>query len=165
MRRLLAVITLAVGLVGGARAEPHDDALGAYEAGEYEAALAVWRALAEQGHARAQSSLAFLYQNGDGVPQDYAAAAIWYHRAAVQGDALAQWNLGFMHRHGQGVAVDLVRAYAWFSRAALALDAALAVVAIGDRDEVAAQLTPGQLDEARRLPTIVDQARRDRHAP
>ena len=35
-----------------------------------------------------------MYDNGEGVPQDYAEAVKWYRLAAEQGDARAQYNLG-----------------------------------------------------------------------
>ena len=66
----------------------------AYERGDYAAALAEWQPLAEQGHALAQFALGFMYDSGEGVPQDHAQAAIWYRKAAEQGDAKAQNNLG-----------------------------------------------------------------------
>ena len=49
---------------------------------------------AEQGHARAQTNLAWLYQNGIGVPQDDREAADWYGLAATLRKAKAQTNNG-----------------------------------------------------------------------
>ncbi len=40
--------------------------------------------LAEQGHARAQSNLGFMYQEGGGVQQGYIRAVKWYRLAAGQ---------------------------------------------------------------------------------
>ena len=42
---------------------------------------------AEQGNAAAQYNLGVMYDNGEGVPQDYAEAAKWYRLAAEQGEA------------------------------------------------------------------------------
>ena len=42
---------------------------------------------AEQGDAVAQFNLGVKYDNGQGVPQDYAEAVKWYRKAAEQGDA------------------------------------------------------------------------------
>ena len=36
------------------------------------------------------NSLGLLYQNGQGVPQDYAKAREWYEKAADKGDARAK---------------------------------------------------------------------------
>ena len=45
----------------------------------------------------AQYNLGVMYDNGDGVPQDYKEAVKWYRLAAEQGDASAQYNLGLMY--------------------------------------------------------------------
>ena len=42
----------------------------------------------------AQYNLGVMYENGQGVPQDYKTAVKWYRLAAEQGDAGAQFNLG-----------------------------------------------------------------------
>ena len=56
---------------------------------------------AEQGEVDAQNNLGAVYENGDGVPQDYAEAVRWYREAANQGYALAQFNLGFLYYEGK----------------------------------------------------------------
>ena len=66
----------------------------------------------------AQNSLGVLYQNGQGVPQDYAEALTWYRLAADQGNARAQFNLGNMYRDGRGVTQDYAEAIKWFRLAA-----------------------------------------------
>ena len=54
------------------------------------AAMAEWRAEAEQGDAGAQIVLGFMYKNDrGGVPQDDAEAVRWFRLAANQGDAAA----------------------------------------------------------------------------
>ena len=45
---------------------------------------------AEQGDAKAQFNLGFIYSNGKGVPKDYAEAVKWTRKAAEQGHAEAQ---------------------------------------------------------------------------
>ena len=40
---------------------------------------------AEQGDATAQVNLGVLYNNGQGVPQNYVQAHMWYNLAAAQG--------------------------------------------------------------------------------
>jgi hypothetical protein len=64
-----------------------------------------------------------MYQNGWGVPRDYAEAMKWYRLAAAQGDALAQNNLGVMYRDSLGVPRDLDQALAWFRKGAAGGDA------------------------------------------
>jgi TPR repeat protein len=71
------------------------------------------RAAAEQGDARGQSNLGFMYEFGLGVPQDYAEAVTWYRLAAEQGHATGQTSLGFMYYFGQGVPQDYAEAVKW----------------------------------------------------
>lgn len=73
---------------------------------------------AEQGNAEAQFRLAYMYDVGQGVTQDYANAVKWYQRAAEQGNADAQTNLGRMYWGGEGVPQDYSRAVKWFRKAA-----------------------------------------------
>ena len=44
-----------------------------------------------------------MYENGLGVPEDYAEAELWFRRAADQGLKTAQWLLGTMYETGYGV--------------------------------------------------------------
>src|SRR5579872_254988 len=70
-----------------------------------------------RGSARAQGRLGFRYENGFGVPQNYAAAADLYLRAAEQGDAFAQCRLGLSYDKGHGVPTDLILSYKWLDLA------------------------------------------------
>ena len=81
-------------------------------------AVSACRRLADQGDALAQFSLGLMYDNGRGVPQDYAEAVRWYRKAAEQEDAKAQYNLGQMYRLGYGVQRNYDEAVRWFRRAA-----------------------------------------------
>lgn len=118
----------------------------AYNRGDFAAALREWRPLAEQGDASAQFSLGLSYENGDGVPRDYTKARQWYEKAAVQRDAKAQLYLGLQSAFGQGGPVDLAQAHMWYSLAAGNGHAGAAVY----RDELARQMTPAQIAEARK---------------
>jgi TPR repeat protein len=60
-----------------------------------------------------------MYENGQGVPQDYKTAVKWYTLAAEQGDADAQGNLGVMYAFGDGILKDYVYAHMWGSIAAM----------------------------------------------
>ena len=71
--------------------------------------------LANQGIPTAQVSLAFMYENGNGVPQDYAEAMRWYRLAAEQGNAGSQFNLGLMYGTGKGVPRNIVLGYTWLN--------------------------------------------------
>jgi TPR repeat protein len=59
-----------------------------------------------------------LYEDGHGVPQDYAAAAAWYRRAAEQGSVGAQYRIGRLYQYGLGVPKDYAQAMAWYREAA-----------------------------------------------
>ncbi len=49
---------------------------------DFAKALQWYRKAAEQGHAKAQGNLGFMYGRGQGVPQDYAQAHMWFNLAA-----------------------------------------------------------------------------------
>ena len=75
--------TLTASLVLGAMAE-------AAVAGSLED---IYRVGAEKGNASAQFSLGFMYEKGQGVPQDYVQAYMWFDLAAAQGTkGAAQWR-------------------------------------------------------------------------
>lgn len=65
-----------------------------------------------------QFHLGAMYENGNGVPQDYAQAAIWYRKAADQGDAKAEYRLGVLYANGLGVPQDKTQAAGLFLSAA-----------------------------------------------
>ena len=129
-----------------------DEAVAAYQRGDYATVVRELRPLAEQGDAKAQFELGVMYATGLGVPQDYAEAVKWYRKAAEQGVAEAQYILGFMYRKGRGVPQDYLRAYAWYDLAAstfpLGEDRDQAVE---NRDTVAKTMTPAQISEAEKL--------------
>ncbi len=152
MKKLLTSLSMAGALAlsaPAALAQDLDEGLAAFQAADYQAALAEFRPLAEQGDANAQLVLGLMYISGQGVAQDYGEAARLYRLAAEQGVAPAQLNLGVMYGIGEGVTQDMVRAYMWFDLAA----------ALGNdnakrgRDKVAQELSPEQIAEAERLAT------------
>src|SRR5208283_3265817 len=60
-----------------------------------------------------------MYQEGKGVPRDYAEAVRWLRKAADQGDAKAQDALGLMYQDGsKRVPQDYAEAARWWRRAA-----------------------------------------------
>jgi uncharacterized protein len=109
--------------------------------------LKLWRPLAEQGDASAQNNLGVMYDQGQGVPQDYAEAVKWYRKAAEQGHAKAQSNLGVMYGNGQGVPQDYVQAHMWWNLSAAQGNEN----AVKNRDIVAKLMTPAQIAEAQKL--------------
>jgi TPR repeat protein len=111
----------------------------------YDEAVKWYRKAAEQGYAKAQFNLGVCYDTGRGVPQNYMEAVKWYRKAAVQGHAKAQFNLGVSYKYGQGVTRDYVESYAWLSLSAAGGE----TIALKSREEVAAQLSPPDLERAR----------------
>ena len=61
-----------------------------------------------------QFSLGNMYDEGQGVPQDYEEKLKWYRLSAEQGDAEAQFDLGTMYYQGQGVPQDDKEAFKWY---------------------------------------------------
>ena len=96
-----------------------EDGRAAYLRGDFAAAVALWRPLAEKGDPVAQYSMGVTYDKGQGVPQDYRQAVAWYRKAADQGHSTAQYNLGVMYSLGQGVLQDYQQAVAWYRKAAV----------------------------------------------
>ena len=138
-------------------AEAQNDLGGMYDEGQgvtqdYKEAVKWWRRAAEQGYAKAQTHLGYMYQHGDGVIKDYKEAVKWYRLAAEQGNAAAQTNLGNMYHNGDGVIYDRVSAHMWHN---LAASNALSTIgyerAKENRDDVAEEMTPSQLEESTRL--------------
>jgi TPR repeat protein len=88
-----------------------------------------------------------MYEEGRGVPQDYAEAFQWFQLAADQELAEAQLSLGVMYDQGRGVPQNYVEAYKWY-----ALSAAQGnTIAVTNRDIVLGQMTPAQIAEGQRL--------------
>ncbi|MBF0127990.1 MAG: sel1 repeat family protein [Magnetococcales bacterium] len=80
--------------------------------------LALVRALALEGNAKAQHNLGAMYLKGLGVPKDPVQAAEWFARAGEQGDMHARHNMGVLCLQGIGVARDPAQAARWFQLAA-----------------------------------------------
>lgn len=72
----------------------------------------------QSGTRRALYNLAFMYDIGDGVEEDFERAAALYRQSADLGFQDAQFSLGEMYREGRGVPQDDRRAMALFKQAA-----------------------------------------------
>lgn len=83
---LLATLLLTVPATGSAG---YDEGIDALNRQDYALALAELRPLAQQGNAKAQWALAYMYRRGLGVPKDPAKADEWERRSAraVVGDS------------------------------------------------------------------------------
>ena len=58
--------------------------------------------------------MGFMYDKGQGVPQDYKEAIRLYRLSAEQGNNDAQYNLGQMYSNGLGVPQDYKEAVKWY---------------------------------------------------
>ncbi len=74
-----------------------DKAKNAYLAGNYTAAYQDWLERAQNGEPEAQFNLGFLFENGQGVNQDFFTAARWYDLAARQNYPAADQMLRAVH--------------------------------------------------------------------
>jgi TPR repeat protein len=150
MRNGLALLSLVLAvtaalcsdLAAGSDDDEFRRGLSAFNTGDYAAALAIWRPLAERDEPRSEAGLGFMYHRGLGVAVDDGTAAIWLGRAAEQGQAEGQLMLGILFYYGSGVAQSYVNAYAWCELAetngngdaTLCRDAALEAMSNADRE-------------------------------
>jgi hypothetical protein len=116
--KLLRASLIFVAIGGAATGGPLEDAVVAYQSGDYATALRLWRPMAEQGDADAQFHLGVMYESGQGALRNDAEAIKWYRKAAEQGDAVAQFNLGIMYTKGEGVSQNATEAALWYHLAA-----------------------------------------------
>jgi TPR repeat protein len=88
-------LVLAAQILGiaGAIAGPWEDGMASYNRGDYAPAIRLFRPLAEQGNAKAQSVLGVMYRRGQGVARSSVRAFLWFSRAAARGDAHATAEL------------------------------------------------------------------------
>ena len=147
---LLCVCALSVSGAGAAYAGPKEDAIAAYDEGDYKRAARLFEPLAKHGDALAQFKLGFMYTNGDGVLQDYKEGMKWYRLSAEQGNAEAQNFLGGMYVNGQGVVRDNVYAHMWWNIAASSGSES----AVKNRDIVAEKMTAADISKAQGLARV-----------
>lgn len=80
--------------------------------------LEALRQKAEAGDANAARALGSAFENGRGVPQDYAAALWWYDTGAKLGSPSAMYDAGLLYDNGRGVPIDRTKAAAYYESAA-----------------------------------------------
>ena len=95
MRMTAGAMMLAAQILGSAVAVagPWEDGMAAYNRGDYVPAVKVFRAMAEQGNAKAQGVLGVMYRRGEGVARNSVRAFVWLSRAASHGDVRAKAEL------------------------------------------------------------------------
>src|SRR5216683_398375 len=104
-----------------------------------------WTKAAKQGEPDAQVTLGQMYEDGEGIPQDYLLAAYWYRKAADHVPDLGGAGVGLnsvaqLYQEGHATQEDYVFVYLWFAVA-------------GDADglwNVTKKMNTTQLTEAQR---------------
>ena len=112
---ILAVFSLA--FAAAAAAGDYRDGRVAYDAGDFDTAMAKWAPAAESGDADCQYGMGLLYSEGIVVPMDDIQALTWFGLAAEQEHGEAQYKLGVMHANGWGVPMDEGEAMKWYGLA------------------------------------------------
>jgi uncharacterized protein len=114
LTRMLVFAGIGALLAGvAAQADPFDNGLDAFNAGDYATAFSIWWPLAKAGDAKSEASLGFMYYSGKGVRRDDQRSLFWFRRAAEAGQPTAQFFLGMQYFYGRGVPRDLAQAYSW----------------------------------------------------
>ena len=112
------VLAFLMTLSSSVATQDFDKGLAAYNTGDFATALQQWTPLAEAGGSVAQYNIGRMYNNGYGIPQNYAEAMKWYRLSAGHGYAKAQYNLGLMYDKGDGVPEKNAEAVKWYRKAA-----------------------------------------------
>ena len=115
----IAATTAILCATAGATA-PTEAGWQAYEAGQYQEAVAIWKRAAAKGKPVAQYGLGLAYDIGRGVAPDPIAACAWYRRAGEAGHATAAFSAGQMYENGRCGPRDAAQAARWYGRAAAA---------------------------------------------
>ena len=113
--RYLSALLICLSLA--ATAALSDEAIDAYNAGDYSKAFPLLYDRAMNGDATAQCLICYMYDMGLGVDENDGAAVNWYRRSAVQGNYTAQHNLGLCYEHGIGEERDYSKAISWYQKA------------------------------------------------
>ncbi len=112
------LVALSLSLTVPAIAGPFEDGSAAYKRHDYAQASALFRKSADQGEARGQYLLGYMYGHGQGGPTDYAKALLWNRKAADQGLVEAQLDMGYAYEKGRAVKQDYATAFSWYRKAA-----------------------------------------------
>lgn len=117
MRRAGWLLATALLLAAPAAQAGYQEAIFAYNKGDFAAARSQLEAIADSDP-RALVALGVMAARGDGMEANLSRAASWFSRAAAAGDANGEYHLGRLLYTGKGVPADKVRAAAMFGQAA-----------------------------------------------
>ena len=155
-RWLARGIAIALSLAFGtfALAGPLEDGQAAWNEGHFAKAMEILRPLADAGNPAAQYRVGWMYDTGQGVPEDIAEADKWFKAAAETGHSDAMFSLCQDFALGGGnVQKDSLNAYVWCDLAAAAYTKAKRSEAAGNAQSmltlISGKLTADQLVEAK----------------
>lgn len=121
VRQLLirAVVGGAIGLSSPTlKAGGYERGLEAFNKGQYDEALRLFKGSSERGDANSQFVLSTMYRRGLGIEADEYEGFKWCKMAAEEGHLEAQFQLGLMYLDGEGVTEDETEAQVWLWAAA-----------------------------------------------
>ena len=116
LRKFAVAAAITICSVSNAKSGPFEDAEAARDRGDRETAFRIYRALVDQGNAKAEYYLGGMYY-GDG---DFGQALKWYQKAAEDGFAQAEYRIGEMYIFGHGVRKDADEGVRHYKKALLA---------------------------------------------
>ena len=118
--KLIAFLALLLSTSGIVQAqnEDLDQAVAAYNSGDYAKAVSLWEPYARQGNREAQYAMGVAFYEGKGASRDLDQAIEWFRKAADSGQTTAMFNLGVAYWEGRGVKQNFSRAVDWWERAA-----------------------------------------------
>ena len=81
-----------------------------------------------------------MYEDGQGVTQDYDEAIKWYTLAAEQDEIMAQSNLGHLYANEKTGKLDYVQAHKWFN-----------ISGAKEKENIEKLMSPKQIPEAQKI--------------
>jgi TPR repeat protein len=142
------------------KASRFDEAVAAYDAGDFPGAYKIWRQLAREDDLAAMRNAAQMLRQGKGVEKDVKQAFNLYMDAAEKGLVTAMANVGDMYMSGEGTEKNPEAAAAWYARASAA-GLSLAQVKLAEMYE---QGVGVERDPARAR-ALIERAARNGYAP
>lgn len=82
--------------------------------GEYKKAFEYFQKSANQGHREAQFTIAYMYEQGEGVEKDYQKAFEWYKKLINNYHSKGECKVATMYKEGKGVEKDYQKAIYWY---------------------------------------------------
>ncbi len=119
--RCAALVLMLAPTIGSA--QDFDAGLNAFVDGNYDTAMAIWSAAAARGVAQSQLGIGMMFEDGNGIEQNFSVAARWYRQAAEQGHTPGQRSLARLYMNGLGVPQNTANALLWYRAAAEQSDA------------------------------------------